>query len=94
VRLVGDHQVDETLCVVCGDQLKAEEPIAIWGNAIYHDGDLHGVYGHLHLERDADFVELKRKFEALGGGLERIEAALDGLSPNNDTPNGSHPLTG
>jgi len=71
-QLVGDNQVDETLCPVCGDQLKEEEPIALWGNATIRNDDLHAIFGHLHLERDA-------AFRALGAEVAERDVAFRAL---------------
>lgn len=65
--------VNETLCVVCGEKLDPIQDvgraIAIWGNGFVRDGDLHGVYGHLHIEREPTFEDLQRRVEFLESEL-------------------------
>jgi len=70
-QLVGEDQVDETICPVCGDQLKEEQPIVLWGNATIRNQDLHAIYGHLHLERDAEFQAVRKEVAELHLGAGR-----------------------
>lgn len=62
--------VDETRCIICGEQMTPGSQITMWANAWvrgHGDGykDLHAIAGHLHLERDPQFSSLEERLSAL-----------------------------
>lgn len=56
---------DETRCIVCGEQLRKGEPALPWVNAQNKINDLHAIFGHLHLEKDAYIASLETRLTAL-----------------------------
>ena len=66
------HLVDETICVVCGEQMQVGDAIAMWANGNIRNNDLHAIFGHLHPERDSYVQQLERRIAELETKLEAI----------------------
>jgi len=62
---LGNGNVDETRCVVCGDEMLPGDQIALWANGRVRNDDLHTIFGHLHLERDSAFQVLAQQVKSL-----------------------------
>jgi len=65
--------VDETICVVCGERMGIGDAVAMYGNYWMPHQDanpsLHAVFGHMHVERQAEFSTLKDRVDAVEEAL-------------------------
>jgi len=57
--------VDETRCIVCGEEMQLGDQIAMWANGRVRDDDLHAIFGHPHLERNSYITSLETRIAAL-----------------------------
>ena len=65
--------VDETRCIVCGETMQPGDQVTMWGNASFRKGDLHAIFGHLHLEENPEFVALKLEVAALAEQIKVLQ---------------------
>jgi hypothetical protein len=67
-QLLGDELVNETICIVCGEQMVPEDKVSMYAN--YQRADnLHAVFGHSHLERDSVIQDLTDRIHKLEEAL-------------------------
>lgn len=71
-QIIGDERVNETICIVCGEQMVPEDTVSMYANykrSTESGENLHAVFGHSHLERDVVIKGLLSR-------IEQLEAAI------------------
>jgi hypothetical protein len=69
--------VDETKCVVCGEQMERGDQITMWANISgVRNDDLHCIFGHMHLDQDDDFQSLEQRVRQLELENDQLRARL------------------
>jgi len=74
---LADGKVDETLCAICGDQMRPGDQVVMFANGWFRDNDLHCVFAHSHHVADGpQFQAILEGVEQLRGEIERINTQL------------------
>ena len=87
----GRQMVDETICTICGEDIVPNMMVEPYteqmvmvpngylspANAHRDRRNVHATFAHLHLEKDRQFDELRKRIEVLARQLEEIYAIPD-----------------